>query len=195
MTVAANQVFASVHGQPGLPVRAFNSIFLAALGQEGEVQRDLNSVFASVLGDLPPATRQINQVYLNILCSRTPQYGFNSVILTDVFPYDISYNSVGSVRFATDVIIVDSGDDQRVGRWDQPLMEYDIAYGVRTMEQLDCTDPFFRAMRGRLYAFNYRDNVDYTSSVPSPTRRAALLRSRAFDQVIAIGDGRPMCSS
>ena len=189
MTIEINQVSVQVYGDPGLPVKSFCSVFAQVMSEEGEVQRDINSVFANVLGDLPPAVRQINQVYLNILCSRTPKYGFNSVILTDVFPFDISYQSVGSVRFATDVIIVDSGDDQRVGRWDQPLMEYDIAYGVRTMEQLIALIAFFRAMRGRLYAFNYRDNVDYTSSIPVAyeARRAPAITP--LDQFIAVGDG------
>ena len=120
---------------------------------------------ADVHGNTPPSKRYFTQVCVQILSTRTPMYGFTNVILSDVFPDDISYNSVGSTRFATDVIVVDCGDDQRVGRWDQPLMEYDVAYGVRTMEQLTALITFFRAMRGRLYAFNYRDHVDYTSSV------------------------------
>ena len=81
----------------------------------------------------PPSTPRVTQVSFYILATRSPNYRFISMVLPDVFPNDISYNSVGSTRFATDVIVVDSGDDQRVQRWSQPLMEYDVAYGVRTM--------------------------------------------------------------
>ena len=57
-------------------------------------------------------------MYAQILATRTPLYEFIPLILSDVFPFDISYNSVGSTRFATDVVMVDSGDDQRIGRWE-----------------------------------------------------------------------------
>jgi uncharacterized protein (TIGR02217 family) len=111
------------------------------------------------------------------------------VILPDVFPYDISYNSVGSTRFATDVIVVDSGDDQRTSRWDQPLMEYDISYGVRTMEQLHALISFFRAVRGRLYAFNFKDPVDHSSSQAVATEARSPPPATPFDQQIGLGDG------
>ena len=136
-----------------------------------------------------PAPRSMfTQVFATILATRTPIYRFINVILPDVFPNDISYNSVGSIRFATDVILVDSGADQRIGRWDQPLMEFDIAYGVRTMEQLSALIGFFRAMRGRLYAFNYRDHLDYTSSVATAFEARAAPAISRLDQALGLGD-------
>ena len=45
-------------------------------------------------------------------------------------------------------------------------------------------------MRGRLYAFNYRDHVDYTSSVAVAIEARAAPPITAFDQVIGIGDGQ-----
>jgi hypothetical protein len=42
------------------------------------------------------------------------------MFIDEQFPDDISYNSTGSTRFQTDVVIVDSGFDQRTSRWDQP---------------------------------------------------------------------------
>ena len=126
---------------------------------------------------------------VSILASRTPLYTYTDMILTDVFPYDISYNSVGSIRFATDVIVVDSGADQRVSRWAQPLMEYDIAYGVRTMEQLSALIAFFRAMNGRLYTFMYQDHLDFTSSVATTYEARSAPPISATDQNIGTGDG------
>ena len=68
-------------------------------------------------------------------------------------------------------------------------MEYDVAYGVRTMEQLMALITFFRAMRGRTYAFNYRDNVDYTSSIPTAFEARAAPAIGPYDQWIGTGDG------
>ena len=158
-------------------------------GDVPNVKRYFTQANADVIGNTPPSKRYFTQVCVQIFSTRTPMYGFTNVILSDVFPDDITYNSVGSTRFATDVIVVDFGDDQRVGRWSQPLMEYDIAYGVRTMEQLMALIGFFRAMRGRLYAFCYQDNVDYTSSVPVAYEARTAPPITPTDQFIATGDG------
>ena len=134
-----------------------------------------------------PTSGQIDfsAIYYNALATYSPDYGFIDVILDDVFPNDISYESVGSTRFATDVIVVDSGSDQRVQRWDQPLMEYDVGYGVRTMEQLQAMIAFFRAMRGRKMAFNYLDHVDNTSSVAVNYEARRAPPVTPFDQTLA----------
>jgi uncharacterized protein (TIGR02217 family) len=146
-------------------------------------------VMLQVMGGLPPPNVRVCRVEMRMICTFTPSFEFSIVLYPDVFPKDISYNSVASVRFATDVIVVDSGDDQRIGRWDQPLMEYDVAYGIRTMEDLQGLIGFFRAMHGRLYGFNYQDNVDYSSSyaVADEARRAPPITM--LDQTIGVGDG------
>jgi uncharacterized protein (TIGR02217 family) len=164
--------------------------YAQVVGDVPNVKRYFTTANVDVHGNTPPANRYFTQLCIQILSTRTPTYEFTNVILSDVFPDDISYNSVGSTRFATDVIVVDSGDDQRIGRWDQPLMEYDVAFGVRTMEQLTALITFFRAMRGRLYAFNYRDHVDYTSSVAVAYEARQAPPITPFDQVIGQGDGQ-----
>jgi uncharacterized protein (TIGR02217 family) len=133
--------------------------------------------------------RIVTQIYCSVLMTVSPSYEFTDMILSDVFPYDISYNSIGSTRFSTDVIVVDSGNDQRIQRWSQPLMEYDISYGVRTMEQLQALVSFFRAMRGRLYAFDYYDHLDASSSTAVIYEARTVPTPTAFDQVIGVGDG------
>lgn len=133
--------------------------------------------------------RIFTQVFASALMTRSPNYEFTDVILSDVFPKDISYNSVGSTKFSTDVVMVDSGNDQRIQRWEQPLMEYDISYGVRTMEDLQALIGFFRAMRGRLYAFNYFDHVDGYSSTAVTYESRSVPAPTPYDQVLGIGDG------
>lgn len=145
-----------------------------------------------VMGQVPAPIVHLGRAVMQVLCTHTPNYARIPVIVSDVFPYDISYDSVGSTRFATDVLVVDSGDDQRTQRWDQPVMEYDVAYGVRTMEQLIALVAFFRSMRGRAIAFNYQDNVDYTSSIPTRFESRAAPPITPFDQGFAVGDSNTM---
>ena len=118
----------------------------------------------------------------------TPNFEWIEMFIYEVFPYDISYNSVGATRFSTDVIMVDSGHDQRSSRWDQPLMEYDIAYGVRTMEHLHGLIAFFRAMRGRKHAFLYHDYVDYRSTIAVDEETRIAPPTGPFDQQLGIGN-------
>ena len=189
MTVALTTADIAVIGPPPHPPIRVTSLATAYLGGPHNAYRQVTTVCFHVIGEQPAPKRNMTTINYTILATRTPLYRFTNVILPDVFPYDISYNSVGSTRFATDVIVVDSGDDQRTQRWDQPLMEYDIAYGVRTMEQLHALISFFRAMRGRLYAFNYKDPVDHSSTLAMATEARSPPPPMPFDQQIGSGDG------
>jgi uncharacterized protein (TIGR02217 family) len=181
-------VESEVLGAVASPNRLFTEAYAKVLGFDPDPTRQFTGVRSEILGHLPGPPRLFTGMYAQILATRTPLYEFIPLILADVFPFDISYNSVGSTRFATDVVMVDSGDDQRIGRWDQPLMEYDVAYGIRTMEQLLALIAFFRAMRGRLYAFCYQDNTDYTSSFPVAYEARKAPPITPADQVQMSGD-------
>jgi uncharacterized protein (TIGR02217 family) len=189
MSERITQVNASLISTVPPPNRKLTTISGLLVGQGPVPHRRITGVNATVVAEPPPPHRRFTVINLTVVATRSPNYEFISMIFPDVFPYDISYNSVSGIRFATDVILVDSGDDQRIGRWQQPLMEFDIAYGVRTMEQLQSLIAFFRAMRGRLYAFNYRDNLDYTSSMAVRIEARAAPVPTAFDQTIGTGDG------
>jgi hypothetical protein len=123
---------------------------------------------------------RVSQMYAQVMVDFTPNFEWIEMFIPEVFPFDISLNSIGATRFQTDVVMVDSGHDQRQSRWDQPLMEYDVAYGVRTMEHLHGLIAFFRAMQGKKHAFLYRDHSDYTSTlaVDYEARRAPPARNR-----------------
>ena len=176
-------------GSSPTPTARFSSVMAACCSTNPYPARRFTAANGTLLGNQPAPQRRLTSIEVTYLAIRVPNLKWISMILEDVFPNDISYNSVGTIRFATDVIVVDSGDDQRVQRWDQPLMEFDVAYGVRTMEQLQDMIAFFRAMRGRLYAFNYRDWLDYTSSmaVAYEAREAPPISNT--DQIQFVGDG------
>lgn len=131
---------------------------------------------------------EVTQVITQALMYYTPTFDWIDMFIDTLFPYDISYNSIGSIRFQTDVALVDSGVDQRISRWDQPLMEYDVAYGVRTMEHLHGLQAFFRAMRGKLYAFKYFDPMDHSSTLAVKTEARAAPVTSPLDQAIGTGD-------
>ena len=189
MSQRVTQAILQVLSPLAVPNVRVTEVHAIVLGFNPAPKRWVTQLHLEVLAYHPPVPPRITQCWANILATRSPSYEFIPMVLEDVFPYDISYDSVGSTRFATDVIVVDSGDDQRVGRWDAPLMEYDVAYGVRTMEQLMSLIQFFRAMRGRLNAFCYQDNTDYTSSIPIAYESRQAPPITMLDQFIATGDG------
>jgi uncharacterized protein (TIGR02217 family) len=172
-----------------------------ALGQSDPVQR-YSEAKAQVAGRLSTAvvvpgdgTRPRNFLYnvtgaeARVMFSRTPDFRWIEMLVYEVFPFDISYSSMGATRFTTDVTVVDSGDDQRNARWSQPLMEYDVAYGVRTMEQLQALIAFFRAVKGRLYSFLFEDHTDYTSSQATREESRSVPPIHWTDQPLGVGDG------
>jgi uncharacterized protein (TIGR02217 family) len=129
-----------------------------------------------------------SQAYAQVMVDFTPNFEWIEMFIPEVFPFDISLNSIGATRFQTDVVMVDSGHDQRQSRWDQPLMEYDVAYGVRTMEHLHGLIAFFRAMGGKKNAFLYKDHSDFTSTLATgyEARRAPPIQPT--DQQLGVGD-------
>lgn len=80
------------------------------------------------------------------------------------FPTDISYGSRGGPRYATKVIELDSGAEERVQRWSSPKFVYDVDYGVKTLSQLRTVYNFFLMRQGATYGFRYKDFLDYTSA-------------------------------
>lgn len=127
---------------------------------------------------------------MRVLYKLTPDFRWIEMFSDDIFPNDISFNSDGTTVFSTEVITVDSGHDQRNSRWDEPLMEYNVAYGVRTLDHLHDLIRFFRKMKGQLYAFRFRDPIDYTSSFATGEDAREPDPITALDQVLATGDGQ-----
>ena len=77
------------------------------------------------------------------------------------FPADISYGSAGGPEFSTDIIVTHSGHEQRNSNWIMARARYNVAYGVKTKEQLAELITFFRARKGQAEGFRYKDWTDF----------------------------------
>ena len=80
-----------------------------------------------------------------------------------IFPTKISRGSQGGPRWATEVVIVDSGYEYRNQPWSSPLHEYDVAYGVKTIGDLETLLDAFHSAKGMLHGFRYLDPLDSKS--------------------------------
>ena len=101
---------------------------------------------------------------------------------TPRFPDSISYGSMGGPGFNTTVIEIKSGYEQRNVNWTNARHKYDVAYGVKTIEQLEDLIDYFQAVGGKAYGFRYKDWADYKSVHTSQTVGIS-------DQVLGTGDG------
>ncbi len=89
------------------------------------------------------------------------------------FPEDISYGSRGGPVYSTGIVTALSGQEQRNINWQEARVQYNVAYGVRSEKQLKTLLTFFRARKGRAYAFRFKDWNDY----------------KLEEQIIGQGDG------
>ena len=81
-----------------------------------------------------------------------------------LFPTDISYGSIGGPGFSTTVIETDSGAEQRISRWSAARRQYNVAYGVRSHENLATLVEFYIARSGPAIGFRYKDFHDRTTT-------------------------------
>jgi len=84
-------------------------------------------------------------------------------------PEDISYGSSGGPIWSTDVLTFSSGFEKRNINWSAPKRRYNIAYGVRSEEQMEALLAFFLTRQGRAYGFRFKDWTDYKSVAPNAT--------------------------
>lgn len=83
------------------------------------------------------------------------------------FPTDIAYGSAGGPEYSTDVVVLQSGYEQRNSNWSQARVRYNVAYGVKTPAQLQSLIGFFRARKGRADGFRFKDWTDYQATAQS----------------------------
>ena len=89
------------------------------------------------------------------------------------FPEDISWGTRGGPMFKTRVFTAHRGKEQRNAEWREPMMGFNVAYGVKTDVQMQRLIAFFQARRGRAYGFRYKNWMDY----------------RVDAGLVAVGDG------
>jgi uncharacterized protein (TIGR02217 family) len=98
------------------------------------------------------------------------------------FPLELGFDAVGGPEFATQVSQLSSGFEQRNVQWTEARLSYDAGLGVRSEADLAVLLGFFRARRGRAFAFRFRDPMDWTSAEPGADPQAT-------DQLLGVGDG------
>jgi uncharacterized protein (TIGR02217 family) len=89
-----------------------------------------------------------------------------------LLPTAISFGSTGGPEFKTLVVATSGGREQRLITWAQARARYNIAYGVRTPDQLSELLNFFRSVHGQALGFRFKDHADYTAgnpAFPNPT--------------------------
>lgn len=155
----------------------------------GTNEKVVSKVSARFARRLPPHRDQrLTKASTRFLLHMSPNFRWIDMFKDIVFPHNISEGSDGATRFNTQVNEVASGHDQRISLWNYPLMEYNIAYGVRTMEQLHDLIRFFRAVKGKLYSFRFLDQVDHTSTLATQEEARKAPDPSAFDQLLGTGD-------
>jgi uncharacterized protein (TIGR02217 family) len=102
------------------------------------------------------------------------------------FPLDLGFEAVGGPEFATQVAMLASGHEQRNIQWAQARLSYDAGVGVRSEADLVRLLAFFRARRGRAFAFRFTDPMDCSSAADGSLGAAAVSPQ---DQLLGVGDG------
>ena len=98
------------------------------------------------------------------------------------FPENISRGARGGPQRRTQIVELASGAEERNASWANSRRRYDVAYGIRRIDDLAAVVAFFEARNGRLYGFRFKDWADHRSCPPSATPAPT-------DQLIGTGDG------
>lgn len=109
------------------------------------------------------------------------------------FPVDISQGSEGGPGFKTNIIDLDSGQEERVALWANPKHRYNVGYGLRKHSDVSNLKTFYIARRGAANSFRYKDWSDYNSTQAgfggSGDGRDGGQATSWNDQLIGQGDG------
>ncbi len=97
------------------------------------------------------------------------------------FPVAISRGSQGGPERRTDVVTTASGREERNARWANSRRRYNAGFGVKSLADIQAVVAFFEERRGRLYAFRWKDHLDFKSC-------ATTANPTASDQMIGVGD-------
>jgi uncharacterized protein (TIGR02217 family) len=85
------------------------------------------------------------------------------------FPVNISYGSDGGPVRQTNIVETGNGYESRSTSWAQSKHIYNIRYGMKNYNDLHLVKEFYEARSGPLYAFRYKDWIDYKSCAPQDT--------------------------
>ena len=88
----------------------------------------------------------------------------------------------GGPERATEIVVLGSGRERRLARWAHGRRRYALSGDVRNPDDLSSLIAFFEARMGRLFAFRFRDPMDWRSCAP-------LAAVGAADQILGLGTG------
>lgn len=83
---------------------------------------------------------------------------------TPRFPDRIARDMVGGPEFATDVVLLATGYEQRNINWSQARRVYDAATAVKLLSDFREIEEHFHAVAGRAHGFRFRDPADYSAT-------------------------------
>ena len=98
------------------------------------------------------------------------------------FPTAIAMHSTAGPVRKTEIVTLGSGYEERNAVWANSRRNYDVGYGVKTLDDIYAVIAFFEARMGRLTGFRLQDFSDCKSCAPG----AGIAAS---DQAIGTGDG------
>lgn len=96
------------------------------------------------------------------------------------FPDGIAYGSQMGFGFLTEVTVLNSGHEQRNGKWTDARGRFMVDGANMDEDQKDTFRDFFRIVKGRLIGFRIRDWSDYTATT-----------STGYLGTTAVGNGTP----
>jgi len=79
------------------------------------------------------------------------------------FPNNISYGSQGGPSYSTTIVGTETGIEHRLSRWSTPRRKYNVAYGIKTYQDLQDVIEHYMAVKGSYYSFRYKDWLDYST--------------------------------
>ncbi|MEM1035738.1 MAG: DUF2460 domain-containing protein [Pseudomonadota bacterium] len=97
------------------------------------------------------------------------------------FPLALAAGARGGPGRRTEVLTLASGREVRGASWAGSRRRWDVGGAVDTLSKLHDVIAFFEARQGRLYAFRFRDPMDFSSAGPGAD-------VSALDQVLGEGD-------
>lgn len=110
--------------------------------------------------------------------------------VNDRFPVGISYGSSGGPGFKTEIVQTDSGREQRVAHWADPLYQYNAKNGVKSWQDLADLKAHFLARHGARDSFPFKDWTDFNTTLDGRSRDdAGVSTVTATDQALGVGDG------
>ena len=81
------------------------------------------------------------------------------------FPRGVAHGAQGGVGYSTDVVILDSGHEQRNQNWSVGVGRWNVAHGVKSQAALDELIAHFRVAAGRTHTFRFRDWADFEVAI------------------------------